>query len=134
MSFTESVTTCLRKYAVFSGRAGRPEYWWFFLFNVLVSLGASFLDAVLHLDVDGPAITGNQGVIGILVSLVLLVPNLSVAARRLHDTGRSGWWLLLLLVPCLGIILLIVFWCSASEPRPNKYGEPAVPPRLGPRR
>lgn len=126
MTFSRAVGTCLEKYAVFSGRAGRAEYWWFFLFNLVVSLLASILDAgVLGADSFriglGPA--GDQGLVATLVSLLLFVPNLSVGARRLHDIGRSGWWLLLGLVPCVGLIVLIVFFATRGEPHPNRYGD-----------
>lgn len=127
MDFSDAVSVCLRKYADFSGRAGRPEFWWFFVFNVAASLVASIVDGMAGTDVTSTPLTGDQGLFGILVTLALLVPNLSVGARRLHDTGRSAWWLLLLLVPCVGILVLIVFACLASQP-PNQYGagpEPA---------
>jgi uncharacterized membrane protein YhaH (DUF805 family) len=124
VSFSDAVSTCLGKYADFTGRAGRPEFWWFFIFNIAASLMASILDGLAGTDVTSTPLTGDQGLIGILVTLVLLVPNLSVGARRLHDIGRSARWLLLLLVPCLGIVVLIVFACLAGQPQPNQYGEP----------
>ena len=80
MNFTESIKVCFSKYAVFSGRAQRSEFWWFFLFSAVSS-----------------AIAGIVPVIGQIYPLVLLIPSLSVSARRLHDTGRSAWWLLLYL-------------------------------------
>jgi uncharacterized membrane protein YhaH (DUF805 family) len=101
----------LKKYAVFSGRARRKEYWMFVLFNVIVSIvlfaigraiGAEFL----------------QG----LYSLAVLLPGLGVAVRRLHDTDRSGWWLLIALVPLVGAIVLLVFTVSDSQPGDNQYG------------
>jgi uncharacterized membrane protein YhaH (DUF805 family) len=127
VNFSDAVSTCLGKYADFSGRAGRPEFWWFFVFNIAASLMASVLDGLAGTDVTSTPVTGDQGLIGILVTLLLLVPNLSVGARRLHDTGRSTWWLLLLLVPCVGFIVLVVFWCSGSEPQTNAYGAPPAP-------
>ncbi|CAI9411195.1 DUF805 domain-containing protein [Nocardioides sp. T2.26MG-1] len=126
MSFSDAVSTCLGKYADFSGRAGRPEFWWFFVFNVAASLMASIVDGLAGTDVTSTPLTGDQGLVGILVTLALVVPNLSVGARRLHDTGRPAWWLLLLLVPCLGILVLIVFFCLPSQPHPNRYGEPPL--------
>ena len=86
MSLTESIKTCFSKYAEFSGRAQRSEFWWFFLFSVVSS-----------------AIVGIVPVIGQIYPLVLLIPSLSVSARRLHDTGRSAWWLLLYLGSILAI-------------------------------
>ena len=122
MTFSESVRTCLRKYADFSGRAGRPEFWYFFLFTTLVSIGAAILDAILGLRFDA-GVFGNGGLLQMLTSLALFLPNLSVNVRRLHDTGRSGWWLLILLVPCLGLIMMLVFCVTRGESHGNKYGE-----------
>lgn len=122
MTFSESVRTCLQKYADFSGRAGRPEFWWFFLFGCLVSFGAAVLDAILGLDFDSGAFA-NSGVIGIVSSLALFLPQLAVNVRRLHDTGRSGWWVLIVLVPCLGLIMMLVFCVTRGEAHANKYGE-----------
>lgn len=132
MSFSDAVAVCLRKYADFSGRAGRPEFWWFFVFNVAVSFVAGWLDEGTGLDFDGGAAYAADGVISLAASLALLLPSLAVGARRLHDTGRSGWWLLLSLVPCLGLIALIVMWCLPGDPHSNDYGEQPV--RTGPTR
>ena len=117
MSFAESVSSVLRQYAVFGGRAGRPEYWWFFLFTVLVSLTASILDAVL-----GTMTQSGVGVIGTVASLALLLPTLAVAVRRLHDTDRSGWWVLAFLIPIAGFVLWLVFMLSDGNPHPNRFG------------
>jgi uncharacterized membrane protein YhaH (DUF805 family) len=86
MGFVEAVRTCLGKYATFSGRARRPEFWWFFLFVMVAGAAATALDILLGTG------TTDGGVIAGLVSLGLLLPNLAVTWRRLHDTGRSGWW------------------------------------------
>jgi uncharacterized membrane protein YhaH (DUF805 family) len=127
MSFGDAITTCLRKYAVFSGRAGRPEYWWFVLFNVIVSFVTSILDSALGLDYG--AGTSSNGVLSTIATLLLLVPNLAVGSRRLHDSGRSAWWLLIALVPCVGFIVLIIFFCQASQ-GPNQHGPgPEAPAR-----
>ncbi|WP_108946049.1 DUF805 domain-containing protein [Shewanella halifaxensis] len=96
----------LKKYAEFSGRARRQEFWMFMLF----CFGIQFVLTLLGLET-----------ISLLVSLALIVPNLSVGARRLHDTGRSGWWQLLLLIPLIGFIVLIVFWAQDSHSA-NNYG------------
>jgi uncharacterized membrane protein YhaH (DUF805 family) len=117
MGFAEAVQTCLRKYVVFSGRARRSEYWWFFLFTVLVSMVASVLDSILGTMSD----TTNVGLIGSIASLALLLPSIAVAIRRLHDTSRSGWWILIGLIPIVGWIILIVFYCQDSHGE-NQYG------------
>ena len=110
MGFGSAVSTCLSQYASFSGRARRSEVWWFYLFAVLVGLGAVLLDAALGLGFLYP-----------LSLLALLLPTLAAGTRRLHDTGRSGWWWLISLVPFGGIALL-VFWVMDSDPAPNAHG------------
>ena len=115
MSFQDAVKICLNKYVDFTGRARRSEYWWFFLFNVLVSIVASIIDAIIGTR------SGNFGVVEGIASLALLLPTLAVGARRLHDTSRSGWWLLIGLIPCIGTIVLIVFFVQDSHPD-NPYG------------
>lgn len=129
MTFSDATATCLRKYADFSGRAGRPEFWWFMVFNVLVSFVTSILDMALfgnHTIWAGVGLGLDQGLLQTISSLLLLLPNLAVGSRRLHDTGRSAWWLLLLLVPCVGLLVLIVLWCLQGDARANGYGEPPV--------
>lgn len=102
------------RYAAFEGRAGRAEYWWFVLANILVSIALQ-------------AIAGASdalGILSIIWSLGLLIPGLAVAIRRLHDTNRSGWWLLISLVPLVGVIVLIVFLATEGDPGANQYGNP----------
>ncbi len=113
MSFQDAVRTCLQKYVDFSGRAGRPEYWWFFLFNVLVSVVMEIINAII----------GTQ-ILGIIVSLALLLPSIAVGVRRLHDTNRSGWWILIGLIPLVGWIVLIIFFVTKGDAAPNQYGAP----------
>ena len=107
MTFFESIQTCFRKYATFDGIASRSEYWWFALFCFLAS---SFLGLFSH------TLSG-------AFSILTLLPQLAVGARRLHETDRSGWWQLLWLVPLVGWIVLIVF--LVQEPRANRYGSSA---------
>ncbi len=107
------------KYATFSGRARRKEYWMFFLFYVIFNIILSILDGVLGLKGHGQY---NVGVLNSIYGLVLLIPSLAIAVRRLHDTDRSGWWLLIILVPIVGAIVFIVFLCLDSTPGSNKYG------------
>jgi uncharacterized membrane protein YhaH (DUF805 family) len=116
MSFQDAVRTCLQKYVDFSGRARRSELWFFVLFNVIVSVVASIIDGIL-----GTRSGYGYGTIQGLASLALLLPNLAVGARRLHDTGRSAWWLLIGLVPLVGAIVLIVFYVQDSQ-GDNQYG------------
>jgi uncharacterized membrane protein YhaH (DUF805 family) len=111
MTFGAAISSVLTQYTGFSGRARRSEYWYFFLFNVLVSIVAGVIDTAL-----------NSPVLGIIVTLGLLLPSIAVSVRRLHDTGRSGWWLLISLVPLVGAIVLLVFQCQDSEPGANRFG------------
>src|SRR3954467_14854791 len=117
MSFQDAVRICLQqKYADFTGRARRSEYWFFFLFNFIAQAVAGFLDGLFRIrSVYGGPIQG-------LVWLALLVPSLAVGVRRLHDTGRSGWWLLIGLIPVIGTIILIVFLATEGQPGDNQYG------------
>jgi uncharacterized membrane protein YhaH (DUF805 family) len=118
MDFMTAVRTCLSKYVVFSGRARRSEYWYFALFNFLVGIVTSVLDAILGTGYDNS--TG--GLVNTVGSLALLLPSLAVGVRRLHDTDRSGWWILIVLVPVVGAIVLIVFMVQDSKPGTNQYG------------
>jgi uncharacterized membrane protein YhaH (DUF805 family) len=119
MSFQDAVRTCLqRKYADFHGRARRSEYWFFVLFSAIVSIVGGILDAIFGF--RGWAY-GSTGPIQSLLQLALLLPSLAVGARRLHDTGRSGWWLLIGLVPIVGWIILLVFFLQDSQAA-NQHG------------
>jgi len=109
----------LKKYAVFSGRARRKEYWYFALFNLIFSLVLGFIDGVIG--TFSPE-TG-LGLLGGIYSLAILIPSLAVSVRRLHDTGRSGWWLLVALIPLIGVIVLLVFTVQDSHQGANEYGE-----------
>lgn len=117
MSFADAVRSCLTQYVGFSGRARRSEYWWFVLFSFLVSVVAAILDAILGTGGD----FGRTGLIGGLASLALLLPSLAAAVRRLHDTSRSGWWILIGLIPIIGWIVLIVFYVQDSH-GDNQHG------------
>jgi uncharacterized membrane protein YhaH (DUF805 family) len=104
MTFIESVQTCFRKYATFEGTAPRSEYWWFFLFNIIVSIAIAAISTKLSY----------------AYSVAALLPGIAVTTRRLHDTDRSGWWQLISFVPLVGVIVMLVFVCQDS--RPNRYG------------
>lgn len=106
----------LKKYADFSGRARRKEYWMFFLFNVIFALAMGLLSAV-------PAVGGLFKILAVIYSLALLVPGLAVTVRRLHDSGKSGWYILISLIPLVGTILLLVAVCKDSQLGENQYGE-----------
>ena len=104
MTFIESIKTCFGKYATFEGTASRSEYWWFLLFLILAAAFCGIFSTTLQA----------------AFNLATFLPSLAVGTRRLHDTDRSGWWQLLVLVPVVGWIVLIVFW--AQESRANRYG------------
>lgn len=108
----------LKKYAVFTGRARRTEYWMFVLFNVIISICLYVIDGAI----TGFSLETHSSVLQTIYGLAVLVPSLAVGARRLHDTGRTGWWLLIGLVPCIGAIVLIIFMVQDSQPGENEYG------------
>jgi uncharacterized membrane protein YhaH (DUF805 family) len=102
----------LKNYVGFQGRARRKEYWMFVLFNIIVSIVLTILELIVSL----------PSVLSGLYSLAILLPSLAVGVRRLHDTGRSGWWLLIGLIPLVGAIILLVFACQDSQENDNQYG------------
>lgn len=128
MGFTEAVRTVFSKYATFSGRARRAEYWWFALFNALASLALQILDvAIFGAYRMGPdAGMGLPNVLGGLFSLAILVPSIAVWVRRLHDVGRSGWWWLLALIPVIGWIILFYWSVRRGDMGPNAFGPDPV--------
>jgi len=109
---------CWKKYCVFAGRARRREYWMFVLFNTLISFGISFVLALIGGAMRAPGIS----LLGHVYTLAVLLPGLAVLARRLHDSGKSGWWFLITFVPLIGWIILLVFLCRDSQPGANAYG------------
>lgn len=117
MGFKEAISTVFGKYAVISGRARRSEFWFWALFVWLSSLAISIVEHVIGI---GQPMGG--GPLSALLSLALLLPNICVGGRRLHDTGKSAWWLLIALVPVIGIIVLIVFFTQKSDVGDNAYG------------
>jgi uncharacterized membrane protein YhaH (DUF805 family) len=124
MDFMTAVRTCLSKYVDFSGRARRSEFWYFILFVFLVQIVASILDSVLGTDFDA---SGN-GLISLVATLALFLPQIAVTARRLHDIDKSGWWQLIGIIPIVGWIIMIVWACTDSK-ADNKYGPN---PKTGP--
>ncbi|HKE93183.1 MAG TPA: DUF805 domain-containing protein [Povalibacter sp.] len=108
----------LKKYAVFSGRARRKEFWMFELINFLIIVVLCIVD--MHTGTIQPV--SGLGLLSGIYSLAVLIPSLAVSVRRLHDTDRSGWWLLLGLIPLVGSIILLVFFCLSGTPGENRFG------------
>lgn len=107
----EHFLSVVKQYANFNGRARREQYWMFILFYVIFYVGLAIIDWILGL-----------GFLTLIYSLALLIPSLSVGARRLHDTNRTGWWQLIGLIPLIGFIVLIIFYVQDSQPGENQYG------------
>lgn len=136
MNFTEAVASAYRKFATFSGRAARSEYWWFTLYLLVTSIIVAVIESALGLGsgvmetVDGGvAASYSGGPLSIIWSLGNLLPSLAVGVRRLHDTDRSGWWYLIAFVPLVGFIVLLVFFCSKGTTGSNRFGDdPLAPP------
>jgi uncharacterized membrane protein YhaH (DUF805 family) len=124
MSFSEAVSSVFRQYATFSGRAPRSEYWFFQLFNLLVILAAYGIAIVLLIATRSVSVLGVLLLAVAVYALATLIPSLAVTVRRLHDSDRSGWWLLIALVPYLGAIILLIFMVLPSTRRPNRFGPP----------
>ena len=113
----------LKKYAVFSGRARRAEYWYFVLFNAVVSIILSILGKAIGVFNMTIGTVGNEiNILSIIYSLAVLVPGLAVAVRRLHDVGKSGWMVLINLIPLIGQIWILVLMMKDSTPGENEYG------------
>lgn len=112
MDFKEAYISCWKKFADFSGRSRRLEYWTFFL--------ANFVAAIVLGIIDGMVL--GYPVLGGIYALAAIIPGIAVSIRRLHDTGRSGWWFLIILVPFIGGLVLLVFMFLDSQPGTNQYG------------
>lgn len=115
LTFQEAVDSAVKNhYCDFNGRASRSEYWWFVLFTFILGVAFGLLRTIL----------GDWVMyVNYIVSLALFLPSLGVAVRRLHDIGRSGWWILIGLIPLVGAILLIIWFCKDSQMESNEYGE-----------
>ncbi len=130
----QAVKSVFSKYATFKGRATRSEFWWYYLFLVVVGLILFGIDSITGLTYGSSTMTINDtvydvqgaGILSSIFWLVTLLPTLAVMARRLHDAGHSGLWIiwgyLLAFVCLIGAVILIVFWCQKSEPGDTKYG------------
>jgi uncharacterized membrane protein YhaH (DUF805 family) len=110
MTFGKSIAKCFAKYVDFKGRASRPEFWWFYLFTILLSWGSILVD--------------KSQVLSMIVNLAVFLPVIAAGSRRLHDTNRSGWWQLIMLT-VIGIIPLVIWWASKGSDQDNQYGSPA---------
>jgi len=123
MGFTEGVKSFWSNYATFKGRARRSEYWFIQLFLIITNVAVAAIDlALMNGDVDRFIANGGGGIVGLVWIFVTIVPALAVLVRRLHDTGKSGWWVLMGFVPFAGAIVLFVFTVLDSTPGENKYG------------
>lgn len=107
-----------KKFAVFNGRSGRSEFWWFFLISFVVSFVLSGIDRFLGLVFAN----GKIGLLSGIYMLIAFIPWIAVSIRRLHDTGKTGWWLLITIVPFVGNLILLIFMVLKSHPGPNEYG------------
>ena len=108
----------LKKYAVFSGRARRKEYWMFTLFHIIFAIAAIAIDSIIGTAIDGVG----YGLFYLVYVLALLVPGLAVSVRRLHDIGKSGWMILVGMIPIVGSIWLLVLMVTEGQPGENEYG------------
>lgn len=124
MTLTDSIRICLNKYATFKGRAPRSEFWWFWLFYIFVQIMSGMVFGII-----GYSFGGQDGymislsICSLLCVALLIVPYLSVLVRRLHDTGRSGWWFFISFIPLIGSIWLLILLITDSDEE-NKYGLP----------
>lgn len=110
MTFGKAIATCFAKYVDFSGRASRPEFWWFYLFTILLGWGSMLVDS--------------SQVLYVIINLAVLLPALAAGSRRLHDSNRSGWWQLIMLT-VIGFVPLVIWLASKGSDQENQYGSPA---------
>jgi uncharacterized membrane protein YhaH (DUF805 family) len=120
MGFGEAISSGFRNYANFSGRTPRSGYWFWTLFVVLVSLVAKIVDFGLTGDPRGGLVAG-------IVSLILIIPGIAISVRRLHDRDKSGWFFLLCLIPIVGWIILLVWYCQRGTTGTNRFGPDPLP-------
>ena len=116
MNFGQAISSCMGKYATFSGRASRSEFWWFYLFTVLMSWGSTIVAGAMF-GFGNP----DADIFSSIVSLVFVIPGFAAGSRRLHDIGKSGWWQLLWIIPIIGWILLIIWLATNTKSEGDKY-------------
>ena len=117
MNLPDAVKSGFQKYVTFTGRASRSAYWYWALFSLVVRLGARIVDMGMGAGI-GTLVTPLQG----LAAVLLIVPSIAVAVRRLHDLNKSGWWFWIALIPIVGIIILIVWFCTKGTTGDNQFG------------
>ncbi len=126
MGLTEAVKSVFSKYATFAGRASRSEYWFFYLFNILLEIGLLLLGLIIGAILGkGAGALGGMAVAYVLLciyGLIAIIPSISVFVRRMHDIGRSGWWYWIALIPIVGAIVLLVFLVTGGDRGDNQYG------------
>lgn len=128
MDFQTAVRTCLRKYATFTGRAARSEYWWFVLFLILAQIVLNIIDTMMFgtgTFSHGPGYArwvSNGGPLASIFALATLLPALAAAVRRLHDLDKSGWWMLFVFLPLIGGLILLYHFVQPSQPGANRFG------------
>ncbi len=129
MEFSDAIRKCFSNYVTFTGRAARPEFWWFVLFIFLGNIVFGILDRILF----GPMMMGDDAsLLGAIFSLVVFLPSLAVLVRRLHDIDRTGWWALIALIPVIGTLVLIFFTVQRGSTGGNRFGPPALSPHQMP--
>jgi uncharacterized membrane protein YhaH (DUF805 family) len=123
MNFTAAIRSFWSRFADFKGRSRRSEYWYVQLFLVVTNMAVAGIDlALMDGDVDRFIANGGGGIVGLIWIFATIVPALAVLIRRLHDTGKTGWWALVGFIPLVGAIVLLVFTVTDSSPGENKYG------------
>lgn len=125
MTFMESISACFGKYITFKGRAQRSEFWWFVLFLIIVNAVLGQVDSMVFgptLMISDMGMEFNAGFFGGAFALATFLPSWAVQVRRLHDIGKSGWWLLLALIPLIGAIILLIWLAKAGTDGDNEYG------------
>ena len=114
MNTFEYYKDALKNYVKFDGRASRKQYWYFALWNIVVSIVVSIVLGII--------LQGNGVYVSWIYSLAILLPSTAILIRRLHDIGKVGWWAFILLIPIVGVVIILVFLCTPGEPGTNKYG------------